>query len=275
MIGSSARLLAFFLLAQPAFSQERDSTLIACETQAAQEWIAQAFAGSKVISGAFNERLEIEAPALVQNAELRAARIGFSLRRGKEDAPHQVAFVGVSVADLNSQDSYGAAIQTHRNDPGISVFLSDVTLRPDWPAWVSYDTTNYDAMTFDAAEALYAQALTISEWNADAAIDSKAMTTQLVDVSITGPGNRPLRLWRSGPHYIVHSRIDKPGGGTLIWLKDCNQTQLRIFGSHFNAASRLSSDQISCETGQFPTIEYLTVDPRLTGEMHPVFRVCK
>ena len=215
------------------------------------------------------------APALVRDAQLNAARIGFSLRRGPEGAVPQIALVGVSAQNMQSSDRYGSAIKTHRNDAGLSVFLNDVTLRPGWPNWVSYEETNYDAITLDAAEALYAQTLTITDWNADAAIDSKAERTQLVNVSITGDGFRPLRLWRAGPHYIVHSRIDKLGGGTLIWLKDCDQARLRIFASQFAGAPRLTPAQVSCETGEYPAIEYLLEDPRQTGEMHPMFRVCR
>ena len=275
MTGARLALMAFVLLTSPVIAQGRDPALVACELQANQSWIAETFAGSQVLSGAFEGRVEIETPALVQNAQLQAARIGFSLRHSSEDTRGRAAFVDVTVSEMRSHDPYGAAIKTHRSDPGLSVFLSGVTLRPGWPDWISYETTNYDAITLDAAEALYAQAVTISDWNADAAIDSKAGTTQLVDVVITGPGHRPLRLWRPGPHYIVHSSIDKPADGTLIWLKDCERAQLRVFASRFNGASRLSSDQISCEKGEFPAIKYLNEDPRQTGEMHPVFRTCQ
>lgn len=274
MSETRAAFLALLLIATPAIAQERDPELVACETHAAQDWLAKAFEDSEVLSGAFDGRVKIETPMLVQNAELRAARIGFSLRHGREGTPHQAAFVDVMVTDMRSHDRYGAAIKTHRQDPGISVFLSNVILRPGWPDWISYETTNYDAISLDAAKALYAQTVTIADWNADAAIDSKAETTQLVDVVITGPGHRPLRFWRPGPHYIVHSRIDKPTEGTLIWLKDCEHAQLRVFASRFNGASRLSSDQVSCETGEFPAIEYVREDPRQTGEMHPVFTKC-
>ncbi|MEI4197915.1 hypothetical protein [Roseovarius sp. E0-M6] len=274
MSRTRAAFLPILLLATYGTAQERHPALVACETLAAQDWLTKAFEGSEVLSGAFDGRVKIETPMLVRNAELRAARIGFSLRHGSEGTPRQVAFFDITVRDMRSHDRYGAAIKTHRKDPGISVFLSDVSLRPDWPDWISYETTNYDAITLDSAEALYAQAVTIADWNADAAIDSKAETTQLVDVVITGPGHRPLRLWRPGPHYIVHSRINKPAEDTLIWLKDCERAQLRIFASRFNGASRLSSDQVSCETGEFPAIEYLSEDPRQTGEMHPVFATC-
>lgn len=274
MSAAGTVLLSLLLLAAPAFAQERDAALVACETRAAKGWMADAFAGSEVLTGVFDGRVSITAPALVQDAELRAARIGFSVRHGPEGTPRRVAFSGITVKDMASHDRYGAAIKTHRKDPGISVFMSDVTLRPGWPDWILYETTNYDAITLDAAEALYAQAVRITDWNADAAIDSKAETTQLVDVEITGPGHRPLRLWRPGPHYIVHSSITKPGEGTLIWLKDCATVELRIFASLFNGARRLSADHVSCETGAAPAIEYLSEDPRPTGELHPFFTTC-
>ncbi|SFF03084.1 hypothetical protein SAMN04488523_11563 [Sulfitobacter brevis] len=267
-------ILALFPLAWPAMAEQRDPSLLACETQATQNWIAEAFAGSEVLNGAMEGRVEVKAPAVIRDATLERARIGFSLRHGPEGTERRVAFVNVAVTDMQSHDRYGAAITTHRKDPGLSVFLSDVALHPGWPIWESYETTNYDAITLDAAEALYAQAVTIIDWNADAAIDSKGQTTQLVDVAISGNGNRPLRLWRPGPHYLVHSSIEKPGGGTLIWLKDCDRTRLRIFASRFNGADRLSADQVSCDQGTFPHIEYLPNDPRQTGDMHPVFEVC-
>jgi len=274
MTKAGAFLLSLAMLAAPVFAQERDAALVACETRAAKEWMADSFAGAKVMSGVFDGRVRVTTPALVRDAHLSAARIGFSVRQGPENMPRQIGLSGVKIEDMRSHDRYGAAIKTHRNDPGISVFMSDVALRPAWPDWVSYDTTNYDAITLDAAAALYAQAVTIDEWNADAAIDSKAETTQLVDVVITGPGHRPLRLWRPGPHYIVHSSIDKPGEGPLIWVKDCATAQLRVFGSRFNGARRLAADHVSCETGGSPSIEYLVEDPRRTGELHPFFSEC-
>ncbi len=267
-------LLALILSVAGAAAQDSDPQPVACETAAMRDWLFANLSAAPVLSGAFEGRVEVTAPAIVTNAELTRARIGFSLRRGDETEAPRIAFVGVTINDMRSHDRYGAGIKTHRKDPGITLFLADVTLRPGWPGWVSYDKTNYDGLTLDAAAALYAQAVTISDWNADAAIDSKADVTQLVHVTISGPGHRPLRLWRPGPHYIVHSNISKPGGGALIWLRDCDRAQLRIFASRFNGVPRLSSEHVSCEAGSDPSIAYLSEDPRTTGEMHPVFAAC-
>ncbi len=274
MILRGGALILIVLLAAGAGAQPRDPERRNCEARAATAWIERALAGSERHSGTFTGRAEIEAPALVRDARLQAARIGFSLRHRGSGARRAVAFVDVVVENLRSDDRYGSALMTHRSSPGMHVFLSDVILQPGWPRWDSYETTNYDAITLDAAAALYAQNVTITDWNADAAIDSKAEITQLVDVTITGPGHRPLRFWRAGPHHIVHSRIDKPGGGTLIWIADCDRTQLRIHASRFNGARRLSREQVACDTGETPDIIYLSRDPRRAGDMHPMFQIC-
>ncbi|EPX84978.1 hypothetical protein [Salipiger mucosus] len=252
----------------------RDHGTVACEIRLAQGWIEDAFRDTPVIGGTFSDRLEVETPARVRQARLTEARFGLSVRHGAEGEDRRLALSSVTISDMRSHDRYGAAIKTHRSDPGVSLFLADVTLRPGWPAWDSYETTNYDGLTLDGAKALYAQGLTISEWNADAAIDSKAEVTQLVNVTITGPGNRPLRFWRPGPHYLVHTRIEKPTTGTMVWFRDCDGARLVVHASRFNGAPRLSPEQISCGTGEAPEIVYRERDPRRTGEMHPFFRTC-
>lgn len=267
-------VLALVLLATTTDAQTRDPEQRACELGLAKEWMASVFAKADVLTGSFRGRVEVEAPTLVRNAKLSSARIGFSLRHRADSVAREVGFSSVSISDLRSSDRFGSGIKTHRADPDILLYLADVTLRPGWPDWKSYEETNYDGLTLDAAAGLFAQGVTITEWNADSAIDSKARTTQLVDVTISGSGNRPIRFWRPGPHYLVHVNIDKPEGGTLIWLRDCDSTILRVYGSRFNGAARLSADQVSCEDGTRLQIKYLSTDPRETGEMHPIFSTC-
>ncbi|NBD73881.1 hypothetical protein GVX82_02465 [Patescibacteria group bacterium] len=122
------------------------------------------------------------------------------------------------------------------------------------------------------AAALYAENLTIRGWNADSAIDNKADISQFVNLDIDGPGNRPLRFWRRGPHYIVDSTIDKEGGGGLMWFWKCDTT-VNVYNSTFAGSDRIPMDRVVCDEGNKSDliINYLTEDPRTTGEMHPMF----
>ena len=245
-----------------------------CGKAYAKAWIAQSFLGATEKNGFFPERVEIETPVYVRDATLTGARIGFSIRHGQDANDRRAAFTDVKISELRSSDAYGAGIKTNRTAADSQLFLADVMIHPNWPHWVSYETTNYDGIVLDAAAAFYAQSLTIANWHADSAIDNKATTSQIVDLEVSGPGNRPLRYWTSGPHYLVNARIDKPGDGTLIWIRDCASVSLRISDSLFNGSPRLDPRQISCESGAFPDIHYLETDPRRTGEMHPMFRAC-
>lgn len=245
-----------------------------CESRLAQDWLDKSFARAGRRSGAFEGRVELMTPVHVRNAALSDARIGFSLRVSDRVPDPRAAFAAVRISDLASADRFGAGIKTHRSDPGVTVYLADVTVSPGWPAWRSYDDTNYDGIVLDAAAALYAQDVEIDDWNADSAIDSKAEVTHLVDVSISGTGHRPLRLWRPGPHLLVDTRIDRPGDGTLIWIRDCDTVSLRIFRSRFAGQPRLEPARVSCEAGSDPRIVYLEDDPRTTGEMGDFFGTC-
>ncbi len=245
-----------------------------CGTSWAKAWIERAFAGADRRTGQFTKRVALETPVLVHDATLSGPRVGFSVWHGGDPQDRRAAFRNVTISDLRSSDIYGAGIKTNRKDGGIRLFLADVTIRPGWPAWESYATTNYDAIVLDGAAAFHAQSLRIADWNADSAIDNKADVSQIVDLAISGPGHRPLRYWTPGPHYLVGARIDKPGGGTLIWFDDCSTVSLHIYDSLFNGVPRLRPDQISCATGNAPAILYPARDPRTTGDMHPMFRAC-
>jgi hypothetical protein len=139
---------------------------------------------------------------------------------------------------------------------------------------VSYAETNYDGLVLDGAAAIYAEDLTIRDWNADGGIDDKAQLSQFVRLVIEGAGNRALRLWGAGPHYLVESRLDNDGSlgeGSLLWFSDCDAVEVRIYGSTFNGSETVPASAISCDTGSDPNLVYLDVDPRTTGEMHEMF----
>jgi hypothetical protein len=82
----------------------------------------------------------------------------------------RVGFVNVQIRNLESSDAYGGGIQS-ASAPGLVLFLDDVQVEPNWPTWVDYSTTNKDGLVLDGAAAIYAEDLTIKNWNADGAID--------------------------------------------------------------------------------------------------------
>ncbi len=254
----------------PDASPEPDGTPGGAATAA--DWILDHFEGQPVLTGGFDSRTQVEAPSLVLDATGTGAKYAFETV--DESAPNvlEVGFVDVSITALVSSDAFGAGIVT--NDPGMVLFLANVSVEPDWPLWESYDTTNKDGIVLDGATAVYAEDLTIRNFNADSAIDNKAQTSQLVRLIIEGPGNRSIRYWREGPHYLVDSSIENPGtagSGVLLWFKDCSLARLYVYNSTFNGASTVAAGDIDCDTGSAPQIIYLTTDPRTTGEMHPMF----
>ncbi len=258
----------------PGHAADESPAAEACESRHAQDWIARNFSDAAVVTGDFRGRRELETPVWVRDATASDARYAFSIRETQRPNDPRAAFSNVEIVDLRSSNRYGGAIKTHRSSPGMQLFLSDVRIVPNWPDWVSYEETNFDGMVLDGAVALYAQNMIISDWNADSAIDNKALTSQLVRVEITGPGHRPLRYWQPGPHYLVYATLDRPNSGPLIWFKDCDYAVLRVYRSNFNGRTTLPDDAVACSTGAGPEIEYLEKDPRITGEMHPIFTSC-
>lgn len=245
-----------------------------CGSAAAEKWISETFADAPEITGNLTGRTEIESPAWVRDAEISGGKYGLSLRAREDPDNRMVAITTVRITDLESDDRFGAGIAAHRDDADMELYLSDVLIEPDWPEWQSYDETNYDGIVLDGARAIYAQDVTIAGWNADSAVDNKAEVSQFAGLRVAGPGYRPLRYWRAGPHYLVQSAISKPGGGTLIWFKDCGSTTLFVHDTSFNDLPRLTEDMIACEEGANPEIVYLDEDPRMTGQMHPMFTAC-
>jgi hypothetical protein len=182
--------------------------------------------------------------------------------------------VNVSISNLQSSDAYGGGIMSGYA-PGLVLFLDDVYIEPNWPTWASYTSTNKDGMVLDKASAIYAEDLTIKNWNADGAVDNKAFLSQFVRLKTEGKGHRTMRYWEPGPHYLVESQLDNAGGpgmeGSLLWFQQCSGAVVRIYASTFNGSTTVPANKIECENGSSPQIVYLTTDPRTTGEMHPMF----
>lgn len=235
----------------------------------AGEWIIEHFADAPVMTGEFDERTAVETPTLVLDASGTNAKYAFDVREEEAPVLAEVGFVNVTVIDLASDDGFGGAISTGYA-PGAISYLDNVYVEPNWPAWESYDSTNYDGIVLDDSAEFYAEDLTIVSWNADSAIDIKAPIAQFVRLETEGAGNRTLRFWESGPYYLVESSVNNPGG-TVLWFSDCDTVTLNVFASTFNGDAEVAEDAVECENGSAPTIVYLELDPRTTGEMHPMF----
>ena len=234
-------------------------------------WIRRELASVPTMTGAFSRRTTVEAPRLVHDATGCCSKYAFQVRNQQAPDDMRVGFVDAGIQDLVSGDAFGAGIGTTRDDPGVILFLANVTIEPRWPDWVSYSTTNYDGMVLDGSAAIYAEDLTIRNYNADTAMDIKSDLAQLVRLRVDGPGHRALRFWRSGPHYLVDSDIHNADGRTLLWFNDCSSVTLRVYDTSFNGADAVPDEAIDCGSGSQPTIDYLATDPRTTGEMHPMF----
>lgn len=232
-------------------------------------WISNELAGAPVLTGDFDARQFVELPRLLRDVTATNAKYAFDFQEMEGPADPRVGLINVRVTDLVSNDAFGGSLVTD-DAPGAHLFLSNVHLEPNWPAWESYATTNYDGMVLDDSEDIYAEDLTIVGWNADSAIDIKSNHAELVCLVTQGNGNRTLRFWKPGPHYLVKSTLENQTGD-IVWMSDCSATQLFVFDSTFNGEAQLPADKISCEEGQDPQIVYLDVDPRTTGEMHPMF----
>ena len=106
----------------------------------------------------------------------------------------------------------GAAAWIVKHAVGATLYLANVHVEPNWPTWISYAETNKDGLVLDDAAAIYAEDLTVKNWNADGAIDNKAKISQFVRLKLEGKGNRGIRYWNPGPHYLVQSTLQNTGG---------------------------------------------------------------
>ncbi|MGV3619689.1 MAG: hypothetical protein ACO1OB_02670 [Archangium sp.] len=250
-----------------------DAGMTQVDAGSARDWILANFADAGMKTGTFTTRQHFETPVLVQGADFCCSKYGIDLREQVAPDDRRAAFLDVTIHDLVSPDAFGAGIQTANAD-GAVMFLKSVHIEPNWPSWVSYSTTNKDGLVLDGSAAIYAEDLTIKNWNADGAIDNKADVSQLVRFKMEGRGNRGIRYWRPGPHYVVESTLENTGGlgeGSIFWFSNCTGAVVNIYASTFNGSPTLPANEVKCDNGSSPTLNYLTVDPRTTGEMHPMF----
>src|SRR6266567_727118 len=285
------------------------------------QWILDHFDGLSVMTGAQHGQTVVAYPSMVRNSVCTAGwecfqvcilvwdttnNTGYICDRTPNYADQRVAFVNVTVSNQVQNGKFGSGIITLGNVHGwndmLDTFFSNVTISPYWPAFVNYQTTNLDGITFDAGHPgvppvpgrgghVYAEDLTVACpvpegqpaapcW-ADAALDVKPLNLQANRVHTEGSGINTLKLWQKGPHYIVNSTINNDryvntpqsgDDGGLVWTYDCAALVLNIYNSTFNGSPTLPRDRIGCQlhNGE-PTVNYLNHDPTKTGEMHPMF----
>ncbi|KAJ9473063.1 hypothetical protein DIPPA_33164 [Diplonema papillatum] len=232
-------------------------------------WILEAFDGVEVRSNTYTKRQNVETPVLVKGSVAGGGKYGFALYDRKTPSGLRAAFYDVTIRNLESGDRYGGGIATVTK--GIELFLYNVLLEPYWPDWVSYQVTNYDGLVLDGAAGAFGKNVTIRHWNADSAIDNKASVSQFVNLRVEGGGNRAVRYWTDGPHYLVDSDIENTRGGSMLWFRKCASVTLYVYQTTFNGNPTVPSSKVSCDTGSNPNIVYLASDPRTTGEMHEMF----
>lgn len=258
----------------------------------ANKWILENFVGAPSWTGKFVGVIDVVYPAIIRDASCVGGWYCFSVS-GQDpytllpvDASKdkRLAVVNVTIGKGWVDGIYGASLITKETrEPAMDVFMSNVTVAPDWPGWAGYYLTNMDGLTFDMGWEtghVYLEDVTISGW-ADAAIDVKPAFLQAVRLHTEGNGFNTIKLWRPGPHYIVDSTINNeryrdeasPAGddGALIWALDCSTLVLNIYNSTFNGGHTLPVNGIACGMSGTPTVNYLDHDPRMTGEMHPMF----
>lgn len=250
-----------------------------CADRVAEAWLESTFGAAPPEAGDLTGRQRLETPVWFRGATIRDAKYAVSLRRGPDGG--EAALSGLRIGALSSRDAHGAGIRVEApksdanpSDSAVQLFLHDVRIAPNWPDWLSYGETNFDGVDFGASGELYGHAVRIGDWNADAALDIKADRSQFVDLEVSGTGNRPLRYWRAGPHDLIASSISRPDDGPLVWFADCGEATLRVYGTRFNGSERLPPERVSCERGEAPEIIYLSEDPRVTGDIHPMLRGC-
>jgi len=273
---------------------------------AANQWILNNFADLRIISGAATGVTTVIYPSMVLNATCSGGNACYTVFEcdptnctNPNYNDQRVAFVDTFVGAQVPDGKFGSAILINGDAAGwndmLDVFLSNVTLAPDWPDWIDYSTTNLDGITLDAGWPdlptrgghVYAEDVTVacpsippvSCW-AEAALDVKPLALQAVRLHTEGGGINTLKLWQPGPHYIINSIINNdryveapPIGtdGGLVWSWDCSKLVLNIYNSTFNGSATLARNMITCEVPGNPTINYLIIDPTTTGEMHQMF----
>lgn len=268
-------------------------------------WLLSNFAYARQYTGTFAGVKTIVFPALVKNVTCTGGYYCLSIfDLNYEHTPpdegvgpggttastdQRAALVNVTVSNQIVNGPYAAGILFNGNGNGwidhMEAFLSNVTITPNLPPWVDYATTNFDTITFDGGwptGKVYMEDVTANGWD-DAAFDVKGQSMQAVRIKTNGSGYNTLKLWHAGPHYIVDSVIsnsrwntaDPPvGDGGLLATMDCTTAEIRIWNSTFNGSTTLNRNKVRCFYTGTPAdikIKYLSIDPRKTGEMHPMF----
>lgn len=281
----------------PVQAQDTNPVVLSSAATAANQWIMNNFSSLPTYTGGIGgldpteNSWKINADVFVKDAQAKGGYYGLRINPGGDRAA-KAALMNVTISDQGVDGKYAAGLFTDRTwyhedgpDQPFDVFFSNVTITPNLPHWESYNTTNFDGITFDGGRGtghVYAQGLTINGW-ADAAIDVKSLQIQVVDLHTEGDGNNTIKLWYPGPHYIVNSTINNSrwkdhnvlgSDGGLVWTWDCSKLELKIFNSLFNGDNKLPRSKISCEVGDRSQVKitYLAGDPRKTGEMHPMFK---
>ena len=250
--------------------------VVPSEAEAANAWIEENFQDAEIITGSRSGEQRVDTPVWFRDYTGTGGRYPIRLMGADTPEGRRAALTNVTITDASAaQSRHGAAVGVPRysRTEDMEIYISNVTLEPNWPDWAGYDATNYDGLMNNNSAALYAEDLTIRGWNADSAIDNKADISQFVNLNVSGSGNRSLRFWREGPHYIVNSTITKDGGGPILWGRRCSDTTWYVYNSTFNGSSEVPLDRILCneEPATAANIVYLDYDPRTTGEMHPMF----
>jgi hypothetical protein len=299
----------FLLLATPALAADN-------------AWINDSFKNAQLVTGPLGALAPNgnywtwNTPVFVKNAQCQGGYYCQSIMtpyaNGLGAQPARAAFEHVTISNQIVDGGYSASIWTSptgpacagcAGDPPFDLYLNDVTITPNWPPWVNYQTTNFDGITADGglwAGHIYAQDLNINGWD-DAAIDMKGAQLQAVRLHTEGSGFNTLKLWGGTNEavppvvvtptviYLVNSTINNDrynpakGGahpiagatdGGLLWTWNCSTLVLNVYNTTFNGASTLNPLDLVCEVrGAAPVINYLTVDPTTTGEMHAMFGV--
>jgi hypothetical protein len=265
----------------------------------AADWVRQHFAdlgAPPPITGNRTGRLNVITPILFDGATVTGGE-----KYGCDVCPtmptkQEFGMVDSSVSGQHprTNDQYGASIIASTNsnmtrtclNPASTVgYLVNVTLNPGLPPWDpvgTYNTTNFDGVTWDAegpSSALYTSGVTVLDW-ADAALDIDAKKSEHVRLTVQappdGPGYRALRFWTPGPHYLVDSTI-ADGSPFLIWVSAAarDNFELRVWKSSFAGQQTVPDGRAVWGDDNDPLpmerIKYLNLDPRATGEMHEMF----
>jgi chitodextrinase len=260
-------------------------------------WITAAFAGVTQYTGTVTGRYNVIYPGIVHDGvctggyycyEVSDHDLSLYPPYPPPSTDVRFAFVNTTVSNQIVDGQFAAGILTDGGttwNTTLDLYLANVSITPNFPVWQNYQTTNFDGMTMDGGFGqghVYASDVTINGWD-DAAFDVKPGFLQCVRCNVTGSGFNTFKFWNPGPHYIVDSTIvntrydantaENRDDGGIIWTWFCGQLVLNVYNSTFNGSSTIPSKWISCtdRTGGAPTINYLTTDPRTTGEMSPMF----